>query len=609
MKNLDNSIEKRRDKFSVNKAILTTQNTETHTDLVSFYGWLKESNSIISGFGTLFKRHDQYDSIIVKMIKYLMEERTVVKKQMFSVLDSNKGNTKDPLYKSLDQSQKIYKLLANSFYGAYGEKRFHCYDKKAAPAITYTDQIITTTILLSFESFLGNNPAIESEDELLKHIFHCYKETGGVNPSEELGDCPFDFFKDKSIIDYLKEQCVFKWSQEFEEKVDSLIRTEEDKFSLLFRGKPYMFFDSFPYVHELYISCHEDKDNINKLWNCLKKWVIFPWLHHNATNRVNRLKRKVAILSDTDSTFINLEPWVNYGWERLGEGEMEQEDLLCLIDVATKLLKLYTEERLERICYALQIPEDHHWLIEFKNEFLISRMLLTEGKKHYMYINLAQEGKLINEGKGELEIKGLAMKKSNTSKQTGEYLQNLCESRIMRGDVDRVGLLKDIVLFEDEIKSSFSRGEVSYSSPSTMKRDVDYQNKWRIQSIRGKEAWNAIMPHASISAGEKVNLLHIRVGKDFDLLKEHCKDTEILQRLYNIFWSVDSEEDAKKRGFNWLAVPKTHQIIPEWLRPLLNLENSVAINIAPIHPIFKTLGLRLVNTKSGNVDYTNLVEL
>ena len=261
------------------------------------------------------------------------------------------------------------------------------------------------------------------------------------------------------------------------------------------------------------------------------------------------------------------------------------------------------------MCVALQVPEDQHWLIEFKSEFLISRMLLTEGKKHYMYVSLAQEGKLINEGAGELEIKGLAMKKSNTSARTGEYLQDLCESHLMRGDVDRVGLLKSVVLFEGEIKESFERGEVLYSSPSTVKRDADYQNKWRIQSIRGKEAWNAIMPHASIVPGEKVGLLHVAVGTNFSLLSEHCKDKDTLQRLYDVFWKASADDDAKRRGFNWLAVPKTHSLIPAWLIPLLNLESLVSINVAPIHPIFKTLGLKLVSTKAGNTDYTNLVEL
>jgi DNA polymerase elongation subunit (family B) len=52
-----------------------------------------------------------------EMVDFLMKTRKVAKNQMFDLMRDGRSPD-DPEVKVLDQRQKIFKLLANSFYGA-----------------------------------------------------------------------------------------------------------------------------------------------------------------------------------------------------------------------------------------------------------------------------------------------------------------------------------------------------------------------------------------------------------------------------------------------------------------------------------------------------------
>lgn len=93
-----------------------------------------DKEAIMTGYGTLYKNQESYDSIICKLLAYFMDERKVVKKEMIKLIGSGVPKS-DIRVKVLDQRQKVLKLLANSFYGAYAEKSFIFYNQDAAPSV------------------------------------------------------------------------------------------------------------------------------------------------------------------------------------------------------------------------------------------------------------------------------------------------------------------------------------------------------------------------------------------------------------------------------------------------------------------------------------------
>ena len=121
------------------KAVIYNPQIERNADttLGRVAGWLtsrKPMAPIVTGHGTIFKPHDEFKSTVGEMVDFLMKTRKVAKNQMFDLMRDGRP-PEDPEVKALDQRQKIFKLLANSFYGAYGEKGFHFYNEALGPAV------------------------------------------------------------------------------------------------------------------------------------------------------------------------------------------------------------------------------------------------------------------------------------------------------------------------------------------------------------------------------------------------------------------------------------------------------------------------------------------
>ena len=112
-------------------------NVRSTTSIGRIAGWIKNRKpmpAIVTGHGTIFKPHDEFKSTVGEMVDFLMKTRKVAKNQMFDLMREGRSPD-DPEVKALDQRQKIFKLLANSFYGAYGERGFHFYDPALGPAV------------------------------------------------------------------------------------------------------------------------------------------------------------------------------------------------------------------------------------------------------------------------------------------------------------------------------------------------------------------------------------------------------------------------------------------------------------------------------------------
>jgi hypothetical protein len=84
------------------------KNTKKETTLFNMTDSILKNEPIISGYGTLFKNHDEGINLIAEMLNFLLSERKVEKGKLFEAIQEN-----DELGIELhDRGQKTLKLLA-----------------------------------------------------------------------------------------------------------------------------------------------------------------------------------------------------------------------------------------------------------------------------------------------------------------------------------------------------------------------------------------------------------------------------------------------------------------------------------------------------------------
>ena len=93
--------------------------------------YIMDSKPIASLYGTFFKQHNVSTNRPAAMVSYLMDTRKVEKKAM-------NAYSEDSLeYAMHDRSQKVYKLMANSFYGVLSQSSFVFFNRLLGPSIKY----------------------------------------------------------------------------------------------------------------------------------------------------------------------------------------------------------------------------------------------------------------------------------------------------------------------------------------------------------------------------------------------------------------------------------------------------------------------------------------
>ena len=603
-----------------------------NTTIGRIAGWInnrKPNAAIVTGHGTLFRPHHEFQSTVGEMVDYLMKTRKVAKNQMFDLMREGRPED-DPEVKALDQRQKIFKLLANSFYGAYGEKGFHFYNEALGPAVTYTGQLIISSTLFGFESFMSGNLWLRDADEMARHVAICLEHAAGRDPQDVWGEHPalMEAITEEFVVSKLVDSSAPGWDAEAWARRLVAGRSQLELVALALRGDPYTFM-TFPHAYELLMTSlngdireadpgkltkhHPDgKAAMEQLWEGLREWVAVSWMPPDMPRIVGQMRRRVVILTDTDSTFINLHPWMQWVEENC-EHDMEDENKrLTAMNVMVYLLRLMNDWQMWALMTNLGVPEAKRKLINFKSEFVISRMVITGGKKHYTALLRFQEGARIVGDK--VELKGLAMKKTTVAKSTGKFFEKSIEDRVLRSpEVDRVGLIRDIVSLENRIRDSMASGKAEYSSPAVLGRMSEYANMYSMPVVRGTIAWNCVEVNNPIREGDRVNTFRLRVGTDAAMLvaemekfPEGSELREALARLMTEFFGHEAHEDLSKNGLNWIAVPKDVPQLPEWILDLIDKESVLQANTSVVHPILDAVGIRVIE-RPEPASYSNVI--
>lgn len=252
--------------------------------------------------------------------------------------------------------------------------------------------------------------------------------------------------------------------------------------------------------------------------------------------------------------------------------------------------------------------------INMKNEFYMSRIMLTDAKKHYASLQILQEGNYL--GNGVLDVKGIdCLTKSSTSKDTQKALKKiLLEDMLTGNSVDQLKLIKDIAILEKTIYNDLLSGSKKYYKPATIKSMDSYESQGaRIQGVKAAIAWNYVkcdLPGFDLGDRNAIDVIKVNVNKD---TLESIKD-EYPEQYQKLCELIDPKNqnladglkvcDLFKGKLDTIALPKDLPV-PEWLRKLIDYQEIITDNLGNF-PV-SSAGIGQFGAKKAN--YSNVVRI
>jgi hypothetical protein len=274
------------------------------------------------------------------------------------------------------------------------------------------------------------------------------------------------------------------------------------------------------------------------------------------------------------------------------------------------------------------VPANKQHIINFKNEFLYDRIMLTSNKKQYIGKLISQEGNMLP--KPKVDMKGLSIKKVNVNIATRKYFTDIIEKEVLFSPkVDLVHILSRFKEFENMIRESLLRGETTFSTPARLNDIESYKTPYRIGPVRGAIIYNYLYPENTIRPPAKVNTFKI-LGSTLEDLR--CiQGTEYFEVIKKEIFSSStlikpkessSEEKKKtkeqkayeektelaKYGFNIIALPKDIKVVPDWLLPLIDVDTIVEDNLRNGNIILESLGVKIMTLLENKDYYTNVID-
>ena len=590
---LDKIIEK---PLQINNNYTQSKMNTTNVKLLNI---LFKKKPLISGYGVLFHNSETIENIPGKIIKYLLSQRKVAKKIMLShVNDEDKS-----YYNMYDLTQSSLKLLANSWYGAMGEQGFHFFNPYLGPSTTYTGQHIIASAITGFEGLISNNYIFENFNELIYFISNCdklvMKEEFTFNTKVSTDDLIEKFYKkcqfeitDSQLeilegifdnMDDLKKENIFF-------KNDLMLLLSQSSMKKLLKK---LFTNSFLNPEN---PPEDIVENLKFFNEYVTYFVAYKFQYPNKIHKSRTMERETILVTDTDSTFVYLDPLVKVMKGVVKQNSYDQEETTSIVNVFTYLLTHFIESVFYELSTNYNVEVKNRSMISMKNEFLFERVVLTENKKQYAAKMLMKEGNIFK--KPKYEVKGLSIKKVGTPKPARIIYNKILEDLILNPkEIDRMAVFKEFVKLEKMVEGSLNKCETKFLKPSKFSSVNAYADPLTQQAVRGVLLWNAIYPDKAIQNLSKINILKFK-SVDVATLDRYLPK-EIIDKINDNYFSMtfkNSKKEIKDYGIEVLAIPKDLEYFPKEFVKLMN-EIEITNDIIKVGNILlESIGFNIVKS-------------
>lgn len=630
-------------------------NKVCYCNLSEIIEYIYKYTPIIGGNGVLFYRHSQKENPTVDWISFNLDDRQRVKQEMFKAeMAGDEERRQEMAIKQLNIKIKI-----NSWYGCSGYKLFIFYTVELAPSTTLCGQNIISTAAMAFEGFIADNVPFVNSTEAEDFILNCNAEANRDDRLMYLHSSKIPDVTDGEVIERIITRCKFDIDdgtlQSFKEMVKN--SSQDAKKLMLYKNNLYAFC-RLPKMMEMIrtymsgitdllvpnieeIKNDEAKQCLNEFWEYLRCFVAYEYPCYDRVRRNKYTNKKAVLYEDTDSNFLSLAKWVNFIDNEVMFNSSDAQthtavNTFCIFIsrlVATAFEVLLTNMNVE--------PEYHKYLV-MKNEFYYSRILFVKKKKRYIGLQVIQEGVLLNNGNGKMDIKGFDFKKSTTKPTLRKFYETLSHDEIIAAkEINIKRIFTKIIQLEKSIRDSLMSGDTQYYKQSNIKRPDEYARPFSIQGVKAVMLWNTLNPTYSIELPSDVDIIPITLeaGRrktpkklddlDYVYLETDaktgkpmfmCNDTKNLRdfadKYPEEYERLDKEifhnqnKDIRSMKLNFIAKPKNPDIpIPQWFFDIIDADKIVNDGLKLFNPVLDTLGIRIMKTSSTNEHYTNIINL
>lgn len=253
--------------------------------------------------------------------------------------------------------------------------------------------------------------------------------------------------------------------------------------------------------------------------------------------------------------------------------------------------------------------------INMKNEFFMTRIMMTNAKKHYATMQVLQEGNYL--GSGVPDIKGLdALTKSSTAEDTRKALKKILINDILTGDmVDQLTIIKDLAILEQTIYNDLRSGSKKYYKPLTVKSIDNYNDPSKIQGIKASLVWDYVkssdLPGIDITARNGIDVAKVTLTPQTlePLRNEYPEQYEKFMDLISpdrkaIYEGRDIKPLLGKGTLSVIGIPKDSEV-PKWVMPLIDYHTIINDSLSG----FPVSSVGISQMDSRGVNYTNVIQL
>lgn len=250
--------------------------------------------------------------------------------------------------------------------------------------------------------------------------------------------------------------------------------------------------------------------------------------------------------------------------------------------------------------------------INMKNEFYMSRIVLTNAKKNYASLQILQEGNYL--GAGVPDFKGIdVLTKSSVSEPIQKAARQMVLEDMLTGKIDQLKLIKDIAIFEKTVYTELREGSKKYYKPVTIKSMDSYDAPMRIQGVKAAVAWNYLkgdLDGFDLGDRNSLDIAKIKVTPK-ELVAIEDEYPEYKERFEKILDPNNTDiQDGVNIGevfkgkLDTIAIPKDTPV-PGWLTPFIDHASIIgdALSNFPV----SSVGISKHDSKKTN--YSNIIKL
>lgn len=343
-------------------------------DIVKF----NKYRPIITGHNTLFHTSQKVENVPGGFLKYLGDERKVAKKVMFEFINSDPE--KSALYNLI---QLCFKLLGNSYYGAFGQRSFHFFNPDLGPSVTAQGRQIIISAIMGFENFLTDNIALPNFDDLCNYIINICNE----HVDEEFVlECDVTH---EMVIERLKGKCTFAFSEIQESYLENFVEGIESPSQLqkLYFKNNLFGFLNIPSIKEFFAEnlVHDNFSDVNSppedlietlddINDWLNYFVYYTYQVQDKYEKVNKLKRRTVLLTDTDSTFLDVGPYLRWICEAAGldRSKLTKLQRCSLVSPCTFFITKFIIGVFAKFTESCNVEEHMRPIITMKSELVMA---------------------------------------------------------------------------------------------------------------------------------------------------------------------------------------------------------------------------------------------